>query len=224
MKLKYYLRGLATGIVITTLILTIANAGNKPLTDAQIRQRAAQLGMVESDAVKLSALQGSESAEPTETASQTASTEAPSAELSETDETTSSEAASTETTSTEASSAESSKESETASSETASTETASTEAASAELSKADGTTASTESAGAESSNPGDGSTPVVIEIYSGATSYTVSKDLAAAGLVEDAKEYDTYLCDNGFASKIHVGTYEILPGTGREEIARMIAY
>ena len=52
----------------------------------------------------------------------------------------------------------------------------------------------------------------------------MSKDLAAAGLVEDAKAYDTFLCDNGYATKIHVGSYEILPGTSGEEIARMIAY
>ena len=46
MKLKYYMRGLGIGIVLTTLILTIANPKEK-LTDAQIKERAKALGMVE---------------------------------------------------------------------------------------------------------------------------------------------------------------------------------
>lgn len=48
MKLKYYLRGLGIGVLVTTIILAIA-LNNKPmeLTDAQIKERAKQLGMVE---------------------------------------------------------------------------------------------------------------------------------------------------------------------------------
>lgn len=48
MKLKYYLRGLGIGVLVTTIILAIA-LNNKPmeLTDAQIKERARQLGMVE---------------------------------------------------------------------------------------------------------------------------------------------------------------------------------
>ena len=47
MKLKYYLRGLGIGIIVTTLILMIAGAGQKEeLTDAQIIERAKELGMV----------------------------------------------------------------------------------------------------------------------------------------------------------------------------------
>lgn len=47
MKLKYYLRGLGIGIIITTLILMIAYSGQKTeLTDAEIIDRAKSLGMV----------------------------------------------------------------------------------------------------------------------------------------------------------------------------------
>ncbi|MBR1852254.1 MAG: hypothetical protein IJ794_03620, partial [Lachnospiraceae bacterium] len=60
MKLKYYLRGLATGLVVATLIITIANRDNKPFTDAQVRQRAMELGMVDGDSLKLSSLQSSQ--------------------------------------------------------------------------------------------------------------------------------------------------------------------
>ena len=45
MKLKYYMRGLGIGIVLTTLILTINNPKEK-LTDAEVKARAESLGMV----------------------------------------------------------------------------------------------------------------------------------------------------------------------------------
>ena len=46
MKLKYYLRGLGIGIVVTVIIMSVIK---KPetLTDAQIKMRALELGMVE---------------------------------------------------------------------------------------------------------------------------------------------------------------------------------
>ncbi len=47
MKLKYYLRGIGTGMIVTTLILAISFSLRKPeMTDEEIRQRAQELGMV----------------------------------------------------------------------------------------------------------------------------------------------------------------------------------
>ncbi len=47
MKLKYYLRGLGIGIILTTIILTISYSGRKlELTDEEIIQKAEALGMV----------------------------------------------------------------------------------------------------------------------------------------------------------------------------------
>ena len=46
MKLKYYLRGLGVGIVVTALILTIANHLGNKMSDEDIIKRAAKLGMV----------------------------------------------------------------------------------------------------------------------------------------------------------------------------------
>ena len=56
MKLKYFLRGLASGIVVTTVILSIANPGGKEnlMTEEQIIQKAKELGMVEMDEVCVS--------------------------------------------------------------------------------------------------------------------------------------------------------------------------
>lgn len=46
MKLKYYMRGLGIGIILTTIILSINNK-TKDITDQEIINRAKKLGMVE---------------------------------------------------------------------------------------------------------------------------------------------------------------------------------
>ena len=56
MKLKFYLRGLGIGIVVTALIMGIATKDKLPLTDAEIKAAAAKLGMVESDSLRLTDL------------------------------------------------------------------------------------------------------------------------------------------------------------------------
>ena len=48
MKLKYYMRGLGVGIIITTIILSLANK-NKVLSNEEIISRAEELGMVMKD-------------------------------------------------------------------------------------------------------------------------------------------------------------------------------
>ena len=46
MKLRFYLRGLGIGILVTAIILTIAYRGKTtPMTDDEVRERAKQLGM-----------------------------------------------------------------------------------------------------------------------------------------------------------------------------------
>lgn len=48
MNLKYYLRGLGIGIVVTAVIMGAASGGKKDkMSDAEIKVRAAELGMVE---------------------------------------------------------------------------------------------------------------------------------------------------------------------------------
>ncbi|MGN0166942.1 MAG: hypothetical protein ACI4AB_02770 [Acetatifactor sp.] len=53
MKLRYYLRGLGIGIIVTALVMGLSNRDARPLTDAEIKAKAAALGMVESDSLKL---------------------------------------------------------------------------------------------------------------------------------------------------------------------------
>lgn len=54
MKLKYYLRGLAVGILVTTIILAISfSQTEKELSDQEVINRAKQLGMVMADSGKI---------------------------------------------------------------------------------------------------------------------------------------------------------------------------
>lgn len=69
MKLKYYLRGLGIGIIITAVILAIASPDDeKALTDEEIIQRAEQLGMVMPDETEEQEPDETEVQEPDETA------------------------------------------------------------------------------------------------------------------------------------------------------------
>lgn len=190
MKLKYYLRGLAVGVILTTIILSIANSGNKPLTDNEIRKRALELGMVEGGSVKLTDMVESneESNESYNTSIAVESKE------------------------------ESGSEGKTADSAA----TTGLEASSGNENESITQTASTEtSEGAET--PSEPPASITITIKSGDSSYTVSKALASAGLVEDAVEFDNYLCDNGYSRTIRTGTYEITSDMTYEEIAKKIA-
>ena len=47
MELKYYLRGLGLGIVVTAIIMGIVSSRSSAMTDDEIIARAKQLGMTE---------------------------------------------------------------------------------------------------------------------------------------------------------------------------------
>lgn len=76
---------------------------------------------------------------------------------------------------------------------------------------------------AQVSGSGAKTATTVITIYPGEGSYTVSKKLAAAGLVESADIYDEFLCQNGYDKKLCTGNYEISSTMGAEEIARILS-
>ena len=45
MRIKYFLRGVGIGIIVTTIILSVAHNSNRELTDSEIIERAGKLGM-----------------------------------------------------------------------------------------------------------------------------------------------------------------------------------
>ena len=209
MRLKYYLRGLGIGIVVTAVIMGVSADRQRPaMTEEQIIARAKELGMVEQEGI-LAEIAG-------ESAVTDNQKEAPKAETSKA-ETPKQEEVKAETTQTAEPKAEALKE------ETAKTEAPKEEAAKTEAPKE-------EAAKTETPEPEETSKPekvqktssVVVSIYPGEGSYTVSRKLAALGLVESADIYDKFLCQNGYDKKLCTGNYTITEGATADEIARIL--
>jgi len=200
MKLKYYLRGLGIGMAVTALILGISFSGRQgqeaqTLTDEQIRERASELGMVDSSELTLAALQNSAqpqtTMEPEATAEPETATE-PKAPA-EPEMTTKPEATA----------------------EPEMTTKPETTAEPEMTTKPEATKEPELITAPEQSQ-------TTITIKKGSDSGSVSRVLYEAGLVENAKAFDNYLCNNGYSRSINPGIYEIAPGTSEEEIAKII--
>lgn len=63
---------------------------------------------------------------------------------------------------------------------------------------------------------------VVIAIEQGNGSETVSRKLYNAGLVESAVQFNRFLVQNGYDRNLNVGTYEIPIGSTEEELAKIL--
>ena len=201
MKLRYYMRGLGIGIVVTALIMGVTMDKGRPLSDAEIRAKALTLGMVDADDLNLSDLKepggpsegpGAQGTGNPSESPAVQGTEGPSGNP---------EAQGTESPS--GSPAPQQTEGPAESPEAQQTTTP------------PHTTLAPEETGAAET--------VTIRIVRGDSSYTVSRRLEEAGLVDDAGEYDTYLVNHGYAQSIRTGTYQIPVDASWEEIAQMIA-
>lgn len=199
-RLRCYMRGLGIGIVVTALILGLAleNRGTA-MSDAEIKERARELGMVES----------------------TVLSQMPSQQKQED----------------QAESGDTPKDShvpESSPEEDHVPEDGDMPGNSGSPEDGDmpGNSGSPEDGDipGNSGSPEDGTVPeddtqretVLFTITRGESSVAVSQALAEAGLVEDARAYDRYLCDNGYATRIVAETHRIPVGATEEEIAQII--
>lgn len=215
MKLKYYLRGLGTGILVAAALFVISGGGKEEPSDAQIKARARELGMVEQGEMVLSSFTAAG-------AEQGKNTDGPGDGITE-DKTAS---ASDDLAGKEPEDTGSAEDQESAAAEPSGSPEETQPPNPLETSKpeeTDGPADSPEPAQPPETdkNPGIAET-VTITIRSGDNSYSVSKSLEEAGLVESADAYDSYLCDNGYSRGIRIGAYEIPAGAGEEEIAEII--
>ncbi len=197
MKLKYYLRGLGIGMIVTALILGISFSSRQEqaqtMTDDQIRERAAELGMVDSSELTLAALQNG-AMQPTESTPQETQTQNSPEAATEPEET-----------------------------QTLETNTEPEVTVTPEVTNEPETTVTPEATPEpEATKVPEQTQTAGITINRGDDSGSVSRRLYEAGLVENAKAFDNYLCNNGYSRSINPGTYEIVPGTSEEEIAKII--
>lgn len=166
MKLKYYLRGLGIGIVVSVCVLLAAFGNRKPMSDEQIKERAAELGMIENTVIKDVANKDDEIVE------------------NDADNTENGDETDVED-------------------------------------NADETSDENEDVVEE--NTLDQQKDVIsITVVSGDSSWTVSKRMEEAGLIESAKDFDTHLCRYGYDKKISVGTYKIPVGASHEDMAKIL--
>ena len=237
MNLKYYLRGLGVGIVVTSLILGIGLGSRKEtLSNEEIKERARELGMVEeSITVAEAAAQKEEEAQEAEVTvapvpEENAESDAEPIVNAEP------EVSSEPAVSTGAAPGVSS-EPEVSSEPAVSTGAAPEASEKPNVSAASEPAASTapEAGGkleegvkplADEAEEDNGTAPekeiVDITINPGEGSYVISQKLEQSGLIDDAAEYDAYLCDNGFHTKLRAGVHKIPMGSTREEIAKLL--
>ena len=178
MKLKYYLRGLGIGIVVTAIIMTVAFGNKQPMTDEEVIKRAKELGMIENSVLVDRVDKEAERVYEENDEEQVAGDET-------VDDTTGNEAVTDEETPQENTQKEEEKEEDTQKEET----------------KKD---------------------VVSITVVSGDTSWSVSKRMEEAGLVDSAKDFDAHLCRYGYDKRISVGTYDIPKTATHEEMAKII--
>ena len=208
MKLKYFLRGLGSGIVITSIILTVSHQGRTPeISEEEIVKRAEELGMVWEEEAELVA-EVTKEPEITNTEEENENGEQ---EVTE-EVTLSPEETNTPT------------PEPTATPEPTNTPTP--EPTNTPTPKPTATSTPKPTATPE---PTATPTPFtglqekkVITIVSGMWSDKVARELEAMGAVDSALAFDQYLIANGYAERIVVGTFEIPAGATYEQIAKII--
>ncbi|MCM1126707.1 MAG: hypothetical protein NC429_09565 [Lachnospiraceae bacterium] len=244
MNLKYYLRGLGVGIVVTVLIMSIALGGKESLSNEEIKERARALGMVEGGtliedaqtALNNMGASGGEVSDEEASGQEVSNKEA-------SDEETSDEGAETPADDGEQppeGESQSAEESQSGEGQEPADETEASEGAESmdDPQPIDGQQymvdpEQTEEARAlEEPSPSPEpeekpvftgrDEPVTIQVNRGEGSYTVCKRLEQAGLIESASEFDNYLYQNGYDKKIRAGSFEIPAGAGEGQIAGIL--
>lgn len=212
MKLKYYLRGLGIGVLVTAIILHfILGDGTSPMTDEQVKARAKELGMTESMTLSQAASSNTSESLVTESSLDEPVGQSPepitlpTAEPS--DQPTSSPSAIP-----------------TASPSVSPSVTPSpTATPSPTVSPSPSPSPSAKPSASPSASPDSGERLISITVSNGDGSYAVAKKVMLAGLVESAAEFDEYLCNNGYDKILSTGTHKIKENSTYEEIAKALS-
>ncbi len=231
MKLRMYLRGLGLGMIVTALVLSFGvKSENKTMTDAEVRARAKELGMVEEseklkDAVSKEAVNGEEAAaevtdsanedEPAEEVTEPNEVKADGTDKSEeTAEVKKPEAAKDDAGKPEAVTEEPVKES-------SPEEKVEDDKDAAEI---DNKKEETKEAVRDEKKSEDDKSkkPYSLKIERGYSSDRVAGILEDAGVIDNAAAFDRYLCSNGYDKRISVGSYQIPAGADYSTVAKLI--
>lgn len=196
MKFKYYLRGCGIGILCTAIILMISFRSDKgQMTDSQVMERTSELGMI-APGEKVPETENSQAAELTDTEKIVKKSETGKTKgtesVSETGEKNTEELEVVPDFDTEEKNTDSKKD----------------------ASKKDDKSSDSKKTQKEEK--------IVLEIKRGDVCRTISENLAAIGMVEDAEKFRKYMQKNGYDHQINVGSFELKKGMSYEEIAKTI--
>ncbi|MBQ1880061.1 MAG: hypothetical protein II156_00325 [Lachnospiraceae bacterium] len=270
MNLRTYLKGLGLGIFVTTLITSVSSGNAKAtMTDAEIRARAEELGMVSENALLLSqaqkladdAAEKAKAAVSTDKAASGASGNKVSGNAVSGNKNSGNKISGNKisankvsgntvsgNTGSSAALKAGSKEDKTAGGSNASASGSLGSNSGSRKSSSDSTASSGDSKAASQSAagkketvpemgsaakksdtasddagvvPGSGET-VTITVSSGDSSVSVANKMVQAGLVTDAKQFDSYLVLNGFDRRLVVGSHPIPKGATPEEMGSIL--
>lgn len=211
MKLRYYMRGLGIGLLVSVLILVLSGNTGKRMTDEEIKKRATQLGMVEGTKEVLSDI--GKTTEPTEKPIEKQEPAKGVVQEKEVEEEPVEEAVKEEK-----------PEEEPVEEITPEKPAENVSEPTEEEQKQDEIEALKKAAEevAEKAQDINPNAIVTLLVQSGDSSVAVAKRAEAAGLVESATDFDRFLCQNGYDKSICVGNYEVPIGATQEEIAKII--
>ena len=231
MKLRMYLRGLGLGMIVTALVLSFGvKSENKTMTDAEVRARAKELGMVEEseklkDAVSKEAVNGEEAAaEVTDRANE----DEPAEEVTEPNEVkadgTDKSEKPVEVKKPEATKDDAGKPEEVIEEpikESSPEEKVEDDKDAAEI---DNKKEETKEAVRDEKKSEDDKSkkPYSLKIERGYSSDRVAGILEDAGVIDNAAAFDRYLCSNGYDKRISVGLYQIPAGADYSTVAKLI--
>lgn len=226
MRLKYFLRGLGIGIVVTTIILAISHNAGRRMSDSEVIERAKELGMAYTTAAQENSTESAAETSETETDTTepvTTGQESPTdTEAESTAETESSEASTTvqETTGIR----ETTTQQETTTQETTTQETTATRAAQESTTETTHEASTTEAETTQAENEStetEASTAITytLTIASGMSSNTVCDILKKNGIIADSGDFDRFLVSSGYADRIRVGSFEVNSGMSYDELA-----
>ena len=196
MKLKYYLRGLGTGILFATIILFVSYAYR--MSDKQIKERAKELGMV---------FPGNEVTTEADTTSKLV------------DESQTEEKSTLDTTEIDSTS---DVETEDNTTEEVTTEEKTTEEKTTEEKTTKETTTEEKTTEEETTKSDKPVKSYVLTVTSKTISRDVARKLESAGIIDDAEAFNDYLCENEYASNIQNGKFTIKSNMTYKEIAEII--
>ena len=226
-----YLRGLGLGMIVTALVLSFGvKSENKTMTDAEVRARAKELGMVEEseklkDAVSKEAVNGEEAAaEVTDSANE----DEPAEEVTEPNEVkadgTDKSEEPVEVKKPEAAKDDAGKPEEVTEEpvkESSPEEKVEDDKDAAEI---DNKKEETKEAVRDEKKSEDDKSkkPYSLKIERGYSSDRVARILEDAGVIDNAAAFDRYLCSNGYDKRISVGLYQIPAGADYSTVAKLI--